>query len=1054
MATVPVLFNRKFTTPDSVESIEFTANAANDVDVMAALASPDQPFPNRQIVLGQITAQGDAGKAVKFPSRGTTVSFKASGSAFASLGVYPNPAALLEDLKLDDKLSPGIKLVASDDSNYLAIQWGYDINASAKGKVALGAGAFTFGGSASSEGLYAVIRRLPKTMPAVTAIGELTGSWLLPMQVDSADKLEPGTWLVAEIDGSIGVKLGAQFGYDLNWVRETALGQLKGDIGLRVQLGVGVALGFSASGKYALVISRDSMDEGQKILRLRLFKQRQKGWNFALNADASVTPVNELLAPEQFDDFVASVFGTSATQTLKYLHIVEKWTDPNTNLADQITSLSADYLRGMLSEVTAIADVVGQFNEAKQTLVGFLKKWDAMPQKVSSLLVKLVGENKPLAELRDAAKQLAGLNEATAPALLKKLLGNPDFFNTVTGQWLTAATGNSILAVLNNTQELKGLRDIAQQTSDILDGSTLEGVLTRLQKFINKSVHLDQIQDAINAADVNKLDQLLRARLSDFLGKELQLDKLKEIREAITTLLGKRQEYFAAAQKALTQKYKFSFDATYQKTTTNNALLDMEFDFAQAGVGDLLKAALDGDFDLVMTEAHPGVKLNVATISHGIKRQSHVELTLPYFNTATDHINTSMAQVSAHDDGGRILVYELDAKDQVVERNKRISQLTVGANWQLLAGTSGADVSLYNQQGVSYSYSFRQANAKMRPSELQFQLTPYIKTYFPDSFGADGAAPFDTWIRDLDKSVDNVADNDFENILINFEASVPQSLMSAWLKAPKDKKDQRYRQMSRSLQAAMRKFLTLYFFSDLRNYRDNPGAANDLLVYSSLLLRNQLRLDGDKLVSVDNGSVYWDWPSQELREAMIRVCDKTVLVAQLQVAHDLLQANGMSGIADNYHPSRMPQILREVITRNTVPFPQEGHLTKLLRVEAIVIEEAVQAGTKIASFVTDASNRPTKAVEALADYGSKITDAFNDKISSIYAGGGKLRPLGTAAMIEAARALDPTQGEVKASALLDLIFVKRGASFRLDDFLKGNQPDKNDVTVQQRLVSL
>ncbi|MEK7829460.1 MAG: hypothetical protein AAB401_00155, partial [Acidobacteriota bacterium] len=566
---------------------------------------------------------------------------------------------------------------------------------------------------------------------------------------------------------------------------------------------------------------------------------------------------------------------------------------------------------------------------------------------------------------------------------------------------------------------------------------------------------LDQIENAINDADVNKLDQLLRARLSDFLGKELQLDKLKEIREAMHTLLGKRQEYFEAARKALTQTYKFSFASTYQKNTTNNALLDMEFDFAQAGVGNLLAAALDGNFDLVLTESHPGVKLNMATLSHQIKRQSHVEVTLPHFSSATDHLNTSLAQVTAHDDGGRILVYELDAEDKVIEhRNNRISRLTVGANWQLLAGTSGADVTVHNQGGISYSYSFRQAKAKMRPSELQFQINPYVKTYFPTSFGSNGAESFDTWIRDLDKSVDNVQDNDFENILINFEASLPQSLMSAWLKAPADKKHQRYQMMSRSLQAIMRKFLTLYYFSDLKNYRDNPGAAEDLLVYSSLLLRNEVRLNGDSLVSVQNGSVYWDWPSQDLREAMIRVCDRTLLIGQLQVAHDLLVANGMSGIADSFHPSRTPQIIRDVVKRNTVPFPQQGHLTKFLLVESMVINEAVDAGAKIASFVANAGSRPTKAVEALADYGSKITDAFNNKISDVYSGGGKLRPLGTAAMIEAARALDPSQTEVQATALLDLIFVKRGASFSLDDFLKGKQPPTDAVAMQQRLVSL
>jgi len=39
--------------------------------------------------------------------------------------------------------------------------------------------------------------------------------------------------------------------------------------------------------------------------------------------------------------------------------------------------------------------------------------------------------------------------------------------------------------------------------------------------------------------------------------------------------------------------------------------------------------------------------LNVAELTHQIKRQSHVEITLPYFNTAIDHINTAARQVKS-----------------------------------------------------------------------------------------------------------------------------------------------------------------------------------------------------------------------------------------------------------------------------------------------------------------------------------------------------------------------------------------------------------------------
>ena len=66
-------------------------------------------------------------------------------------------------------------------------------------------------------------------------------SWMLPKQVSKLDDLEPGTWLIAEVDGSIGASLGIKYGYDFNWVHEAKLMGLSGDIGLKLKLGVEAA---------------------------------------------------------------------------------------------------------------------------------------------------------------------------------------------------------------------------------------------------------------------------------------------------------------------------------------------------------------------------------------------------------------------------------------------------------------------------------------------------------------------------------------------------------------------------------------------------------------------------------------------------------------------------------------------------------------------------------------------------------------------------------------------------------------------------------------------
>jgi hypothetical protein len=89
--------------------------------------------------------------------------------------------------------------------------------------------------------------------------------------VRTASDLDPGTWLVVEVDGAIAVNLATTFGYDFSWVRETELGELKGDIGLKLQLGLAASVGFTARSRVAVVVSaarergeRDQRNDGKR----------------------------------------------------------------------------------------------------------------------------------------------------------------------------------------------------------------------------------------------------------------------------------------------------------------------------------------------------------------------------------------------------------------------------------------------------------------------------------------------------------------------------------------------------------------------------------------------------------------------------------------------------------------------------------------------------------------------------------------------------------------------------------------------------------------------
>jgi hypothetical protein len=84
---------------------------------------------------------------------------------------------------------------------------------------------------------------------------------------------------------------------------------------VKIQLNVAATLGFDASGRCALALSREIADPN--LMRLRLFKLNRKGWSFAFNATASEQTNLGALAPENLDDFIKAVFNIQGLQVIK-----------------------------------------------------------------------------------------------------------------------------------------------------------------------------------------------------------------------------------------------------------------------------------------------------------------------------------------------------------------------------------------------------------------------------------------------------------------------------------------------------------------------------------------------------------------------------------------------------------------------------------------------------------------------------------------------------------------------------------------------------------------
>ena len=147
-----------------------------------------------------------------------------------------------------------------------------------------------------------------------------------------------------------------------------------------------MALGYNASGTFALMLSRES---AAKEIRARVFKLSKKGWNFALNADAAVKPKTTDFLPGTFEEFVASVFGLNPAKLIDDLETLRKWTNPDTDLAGLLAGAGVNYVTDLVHQVTDI-NPQNNFDDAMKRVTNLLDRWNDLPHDVATRLWKLV----------------------------------------------------------------------------------------------------------------------------------------------------------------------------------------------------------------------------------------------------------------------------------------------------------------------------------------------------------------------------------------------------------------------------------------------------------------------------------------------------------------------------------------------------------------------------------------------------------------------------------------------------------------------------------------
>lgn len=239
----------------------------------------------------------------------------------------------------------------------------------------------SFSASAETKGYFAMVQGVAANAKARDSLKNLIESWKLPSQVDDIAKMPPSTILISEVDGSFSAGVKASFGYDFTWVRAVDGLGLKGDIGLKLQTALSASLGFGMSGKYAVLLSRETADP---IIRMRLYKLRVNNWNMGF--DASVTATPQTPAPNNLDDLLQAMVGVHYQQILKLLGYVKDWTDPTKPIFGPFVNLANSEAQKLIASLTGIGDLASAFDSLKDRIQKLFNEWDGLPPTAKQFL--------------------------------------------------------------------------------------------------------------------------------------------------------------------------------------------------------------------------------------------------------------------------------------------------------------------------------------------------------------------------------------------------------------------------------------------------------------------------------------------------------------------------------------------------------------------------------------------------------------------------------------------------------------------------------------------
>jgi hypothetical protein len=1009
---------------------------SGSTEVIDAIAQ-NNPFPDSpaDVTIGTMSAAASADGSFPLPGvSNAPVVFHASASAYAGIAAYQTASKLASDLGFQDGDGEQLKIGFPQNANgrYMVVRWGFDASGQASGKMALDPAVnVTFGASGAAEGLFAFVNLVDKTKHAGDAASSLLGAWCTPGAVAAnSHALQAGCWIVTEVTGQLKGSVGVQAGYDFSWVKSAGLNNLEGDIGLRIALGLQATLSAQLAGKYYLVLSRESATSG---VRLRLFRAKTKGWGFALHTGGDIALSTGSLTPANLDDFIKAVLGIHDAQLLKFLGA--------RNLTDIENAMGAAFLQKLRAD--------GDAGKAFADLGSLLKRWNDLPNSVTSVIWKAASKVADLGAIQNAAKQISQMSEDSIHAQLDSWLHDASFYRNPICQWLEAAAAKDLFSLYESSQ-LQPLKQSAASLLSLLDGSSVEDTLTRLKGVVDNALNLAVLEAAIKNNNLAGIAAWVQQQLGGFLGVDSsQLNaNLAKIDAAMQTIRGKAGDIYAATVKALNRKYAFSLDYAYTSSSTQSALIDVQFTDA---AGAQLASAIRGDFSQILADPIAGVRLNQGTLTHAIERHSHVETHLPWWKGAADDLAKGYATASFVDGkDGRMQFYEAGASDvhalEVNTNLKRYASCCIGIS----GSVSG--VRKYNVAAVDFGYSFVTSKAAMTGAELTYDFGAAADSYFPNVFTADGAdhAKFKAWVTEWVKAANanqaaagaGVIGNMWVNLQVRCRTQAGQDWVSALLNNTQ-KPD--YWAMSRAMQTQIRKWLLAAYASNPSRFKNIPGKnpISAFLVYTALPALNDYAFDQQRqtLTTKPGGALVWDVRDPELATAITSTFAPAPLASNLNDIYNLLVGiPDLKGSAPYYQNS----------AKSIVGYVLNGLTTSDVYITWLQNEKAVIDGAKDAfeKLRTAGGRELENSLPVFSSSLVGLVTKFNRALADLSLDAPQVMRLFSPLVFQpAVAAMFPAIPAPASDALFDVALLQGAALPGAD------QPASNQVRIEQRITS-